>query len=62
MWACVVIRLSRRDDRHVLRNVLKFEVKGKRKRGRPNKTWKMQVEKESTSVGFEKKDAMNRVR
>ena len=37
-------------------------MEGKRKRGRPKKTWKMQVEKESKSVGLEKKDAMNRAR
>ena len=37
----------RRDDGHVLRKALEFEVKGKRKRGRPKKTWKTQVEKES---------------
>ena len=37
-------------------------MKGKRKRGRPKKTWKKQVEKESKSVGLEKKDAMNRAR
>ena len=37
----------RRDDGHVLRKVLEFEVKGKRKRGQPKKTWKMQVEKEN---------------
>ena len=30
----------RRDDRHVLRKALEFEVKGKRKRGRSKKTWK----------------------
>ena len=53
----------RRDDAgHVLRKVLEFEVKGKRKRGRPKKTWKTQVEKESRSVGLEKEDAMNRAR
>ena len=52
----------RRDDGHVLRKALEFEVRGKRKRGRPKKTWKMQVEKESKSVGLEKKDAMNRAR
>ena len=52
----------RRDDGHVLRKVLEFEVKGKRKQGRPKKTWKTQVEKESKSVGLEKKDAMNRVK
>ena len=45
----------RRDDGHVLRKALEFEVRGKRKRGRPKKTWKMQVEKESKSVGLEKK-------
>ena len=47
----------RRDDGHVLRKALEFEVKGKRKRGRPNKTWKTQVEKESKSVGLEKKES-----
>ena len=43
----------RRNDGHVLRKASEFEVKGKRKRGRPKKTWKMQVEKESKSVGLE---------
>ena len=50
----------RRDDGHVLRKALEFEVRGKRRRGRKKKTWKMQVEKESKSVGLEKKDAMRR--
>ena len=49
----------RRVDGHVLRKALEFEVKGKRKRGQPKKTWKMQVEKESKSVGLDKEDAMN---
>ena len=35
----------RRDDEHVLRKALEFEVKGKRKRGQPKKMWKTQVEK-----------------
>ena len=52
----------RRDDGHVLRKALQFEVKGKRKQGRPKKRWKTQVEKESKSVGLEKEDALNRVR
>ena len=30
----------RRDDGHVSRKTLEFEVKGKRKRGRLKKTWK----------------------
>ena len=37
-------------------------MKGKRKQGRPKKTWKVQVEKKRKSVGLEKKDAMNRAR
>ena len=52
----------RRDDGHVLRKALEFEVKGKRKQGRPRKTWKMQVEKDSRSVGLTKEDALNRAR
>ena len=52
----------RRDDGHVLRKTLEFEVRGKRKQGRPKKKWKTQVEKESKSVGLEKKEAMNRER
>ena len=52
----------RRDDGHVLRKALQFKVKGKRKQGRPKRKWKMQVEKESKSVGLEKKDVMNRAR
>mgnify|MGYP001795881898 CR=1 FL=1 len=43
-----------RDDGYVLRKTLVFEVKGKRKRGRPKKMWTAQVEKESKSV-----DSMN---
>ena len=52
----------RKDDGLVLRKALVFEVKGKRKRGQPKRTWKTQVEKESKSVGLKKEDAMNRVR
>ena len=52
----------RRDDGHVLRKALEFEIRRKRKPGRPKKTWKMQVEKESKSVGLEKKFVMNQAR
>ena len=34
----------RRDDGDVLRKALRFEVKGKRKRGRPSKTCKTQMQ------------------
>ena len=52
----------RRDDWYVLRKALDLEVKGKRKRGRPRKTCRLQVEKESKSVGLKKEDAKNRAR
>jgi hypothetical protein len=52
----------RRDDEHVLRKALEFEVKGPRKRGRPKKTWRKQVEEESRKVGLKKEDALNRAR
>ena len=52
----------RGDDGHVLRISLEFEVKGKRKRGQSKKTWKMQVKKESKSVGLKKEDTLNRAR
>ena len=54
--------MLKRDDGHVLRKALEFEVKVKRKRGQPKKMWKMQVEKESKSFGLEKEDAMNQAR
>ena len=50
----------RSDDGHVLRRALEFEVKGRRKRGRPKKTWRRQVEEESRKVGLKKEDAQNR--
>ena len=37
-------------------------MKGKRRQGPPRKTRKMQVKKESKSVGLEKEDALNRAR
>ena len=46
------------DDGHVLRKALEFEVKGKRKRGQPRKSWRSHVEKERKSVGLEE-DALN---
>ena len=62
-WSEMVVgHVLRRDDGHVLRKGLEFEVRGKRKPGRPKKAWKMQVEKESKSVGLEKKDTMNLAR
>ena len=50
----------RRDDDSVLRVILNLEVSGKRKRGRPKKTWKKQVEEETENIGLKKEDALRR--
>ena len=50
----------RRDNDSVLRVALNLEVTGKRKRGRPKKTWKKQVEEEAEKVGLKKEDALRR--
>ena len=52
--------MLRRDDDRVLRVALDFEMNGKRKRGRPKKTWKKQVEEESEKFGLKKEDALRR--
>ena len=50
----------RKDDDSVLMVVLDLEVSGKRKRGRPKKTWKKQVEEETEKIGLKKEDALRR--
>ena len=52
----------RREDDHVLRKALEFEVNGKRKRGRPKKKWRKQVEEECVRVGLRIEDASNGAR
>ena len=44
----------------VLRVALDLEVSGKRKRGRPKKTSKKQVEEETEKIGLKKEDAPRR--
>ena len=48
----------RKEDGHVLRRALHFEIEGQRKKGRPKRTWKKQVEEESVMVGLSKKDTL----
>ena len=48
----------RRDDGHVLRRALGFEVQGQKKKGRPNRTWREQVGEESVKVGVRREDAL----
>ena len=50
----------RREDGHVLRMVLYFEVEGQRMKRRPKRTLKRQVEEESVKVGLRKEDAICR--
>ena len=52
--------MLRREDDHVLRRALDFEVEGQRKKGRPKRTWKKQVEEESVKIGLRMVDALCR--
>ena len=52
----------RKDDEHVLRKALEFEVDVRRRRGRPKKMWQKQVEKDSGLAGLRKEDAQDRKR
>ena len=54
-WYCHVLR---REDDHVLRKALDFEVEGQRKKGRPKWTWKTQVVEESAKIGLRNEDAL----
>ena len=54
--------MLRRDDDSVSRVTLDLEGSGKRKRGRPKKTWKKQVEEKTEKIDFKKKDALNRAK
>ena len=48
----------KRDDNSVLRVALDLEVSGKRKQGRPKKTWKKQVKEETEKIGLKKENAL----
>ena len=52
----------RREEDDVLRKALAFEAGGLRRRGRPKKTWKKQVEDEVKKIGLRKEDALNRTK
>ena len=52
----------KRDDNSVLRVALDLEVSGKRKRGRPKKTWTKQVKEATEEIGLKKGDALNRAK
>ena len=48
----------RREDGHVLRSTLDFEVEGQRKKVRPKRTCEKQVEEESVKICFRMADAL----
>ena len=52
----------RREEDHVLRKALEFEVIGRRKRGRPKKKWRERMVEECERVGLRERDALNRAR
>ena len=52
----------RRDNGDALRRELDFEVAGRRGRGRPNMTWKRQVEEHTDQIGLKREDGMDRVK
>ena len=47
----------RREDGHVMRMALNFEVKSQRKKEKLKRTWKKQAKKESVKVGLRREDA-----
>ena len=47
----------RRENGHVLRMVIDFEVEGQRRTGRLKRAWKKQAEEESVKVGLIREDA-----
>ena len=48
-----------REDSHVLRMALDFEVNCERKKGRLKRTWKKQVDEESMKVGLRREEALS---
>ena len=57
-WVRWYGHVLQRDDDSVSRVALNLKVSGKRKRGRPKKTWKKQVKEEE--IGLKNEDALNR--
>ena len=58
-WLGYVLR---KEDGNAERKALEFNVEGRRKRGRPKRTWRKQVKKERAKAGLNLKDAHNRTK
>ena len=59
-YVCWYGHVLMREDGHVLRRALDFEVESQRKKGRPKRTWKKQMEVESVKVDLSREDALCR--
>ena len=52
----------RKEDENMIVEALKFEVSGRRRRGRPKQTWKKQVKNEMKKNGLVKENACDRTK
>ena len=59
---CWYGHVLRREDGHVLRRALDFEIDGQRKKGRLKRTLERQVEEESVNVVLRREDALCRLK
>ena len=59
---CLYGHVLRREDGHVLRRALVFEVEGQRKKERLKRTWKRQVEEESVKIGLRRDNSLCRLK
>ena len=50
--------VMRREDSHILKRALDFDVKGQTKKWRVKRTYKKQDEQESEQVGLRREDAL----
>ena len=57
---CWYGHVLRKEDGHVFRKTSDFDFEGQRKKGRPKRTWKLQVEEESVKVGLRREDVLCR--
>ena len=55
---CWCEHVLRREDGHILRRALDFEVEGHGKKGRLRRSWKNMVEEESVMVGLRREGAL----
>ena len=52
----------RKDNDDALRRALDFKVLRRRDRGRPNMTWRRQVEEHADQIGLKKEDSTDRTK